>query len=585
MPSALAEHRLHGDTTAAFAGVIGDLLALARGQSLQGHVKELTDLRSRVAAHRIRVLVLGGAKSGKSTLVNALLGGELTPAAPHRSNSVFVELTHSEDERVDIPGGLAELRDLVTVPGRVTEPFLLARVGTPAPVLARGFEFVDTPGDYLDPGAERRIYEYLAGTEVVIFVKSALYPMTAAEANLLAQAKSAAGENFLLVLNRKDEVPAEDWHRLLEDTRTALRRLAGADDEVFLLSARAALLARADDDHEGVRESGLTQLEASLVARASENVIPAFAREVAVRIRYHLDTIGSLVVDRRSDDDDRDRLATLRDRRDVIVRALHTNIDGLVEEIAGLGTDMLRTQADAIPGWAAAFSPNSLSLLNPMRTKAQVQSAAQEIADHLRSRLDTACTTWLAETLVPHVRTRVQDIASELAASVRLSQTPSPHLVVTLPADLVLSSAFATVVSIVAKALAVRTVLLGRAALTPVVATSPVSLLLGVAVDSMINIYRTRRQYRQLRERVAAEMQRALREQAEQYGNDLADTVRTQLHEIETFVTNRFDENDHLLETTFAANTPSTDAEEVAGRLRDLGKRLNEITVAAGALP
>src|SRR5580693_10735315 len=84
--------------------------------------EQIAALRDRLAAVRLRVLVAGEAKRGKSTLVNALLGRPLLPSGVTPLTAVATTVRYGEDPRAEVRFAdgheekhpLAALDDLVT---------------------------------------------------------------------------------------------------------------------------------------------------------------------------------------------------------------------------------------------------------------------------------------------------------------------------------------------------------------------------------------------------------------------------------------------------------------------------------------
>jgi ribosome biogenesis GTPase A len=118
--------------------------------------EQLAALRDRLAAARLRVLVAGEAKRGKSTLINALLGRPVLPSGVTPLTAVATTVRYGEDPRAEVRFGdgheekypLAALGDLVTERGNPRNRLGIAAVTAfvDAPVLAGGVELVDTPG-------------------------------------------------------------------------------------------------------------------------------------------------------------------------------------------------------------------------------------------------------------------------------------------------------------------------------------------------------------------------------------------------------------------------------------------------------
>ena len=102
------------------------------------------------------VLVVGEAKRGKSTLVNALLSREILPVGVTPLTAVATTVTHGADEDVEVrfldgrtdSFPLAALDDLATERGNPANSLAIARITVrlEAAILTQGLEIVDTPG-------------------------------------------------------------------------------------------------------------------------------------------------------------------------------------------------------------------------------------------------------------------------------------------------------------------------------------------------------------------------------------------------------------------------------------------------------
>ena len=160
--------------------------------------EQIAALRDRLAAVRLRVLVAGEAKRGKSTLVNALLGRPLLPSGVTPLTAVATTVRYGEDPRAEVRFAdgheekhpLAALDDLVTERGNPRNRRGIAAVTAfvDAPVLADGVELVDTPGTGsvftwdTDP-----VHQALETTDAAVFVLTADPPVSASERDLLAR--------------------------------------------------------------------------------------------------------------------------------------------------------------------------------------------------------------------------------------------------------------------------------------------------------------------------------------------------------------------------------------------------------------
>lgn len=63
--------------------------------------EQLLALLDRLDAARLRVLVVGEAKRGKSTLINALLGRDVLPSGVTPLTAVATTVRYSDDSRIE----------------------------------------------------------------------------------------------------------------------------------------------------------------------------------------------------------------------------------------------------------------------------------------------------------------------------------------------------------------------------------------------------------------------------------------------------------------------------------------------------
>jgi len=223
-----------------------DLAALGTDRDRE----QLAALRDRLAAARLRVLVAGEAKRGKSTLINALLGRPVLPSGVTPLTAVATTVRYGEDPHAEVRFGdgheekhpLAALDDLVTERGNPRNRRGIAAVTAfvDAPVLAGRVELVDTPGTgsvfQWDTDAAHQALETM---DAAVLVLTADPPVSASERELLAKVGGLSVRTFA-VLNKSDHL---DDAGLAEAAEFTSRVLAGAGHagRVYPMSARAAL--------------------------------------------------------------------------------------------------------------------------------------------------------------------------------------------------------------------------------------------------------------------------------------------------------------------------------------------------------
>ncbi len=217
----------------------------------------LEALRGRLAERRLRVLVAGEAKRGKSTLINALLGRALLPMGVTPLTALATTVRHGREEGTTavFRDGRAEgfplsaLDDLVTERGNPGNRRHLASVTVvaDAPVLARGVELVDTPGTGSVYAHNTAAAEAALGTmDAAVFVLTADPPVSASERELMARVAELSVTMFV-VLNKSDYLAGYDTGRgselaeALAFTKRITSEATGRPVRVYPLSARAAL--------------------------------------------------------------------------------------------------------------------------------------------------------------------------------------------------------------------------------------------------------------------------------------------------------------------------------------------------------
>lgn len=238
------------NTGSALAGALSELAALGTARDRE----QIAALRDRLDEARLRVLVAGEAKRGKSTLINALLGRAVLPAGVTPLTAVATTVRYGNDPhvRVRFADGHEEKQPMSALPDLVTErgnPGNRRRIATvtvylDAPLLAGSVELVDTPGTgsvfEWDTAAAHQALESM---DAAVFVLTADPPVSAAERDLYAKVSGMSVVTFA-VLNKADHLDQAALAEAAEFTSRVLAEASQGPDApgtVYPLSARAAL--------------------------------------------------------------------------------------------------------------------------------------------------------------------------------------------------------------------------------------------------------------------------------------------------------------------------------------------------------
>ncbi len=249
-------HTRHGDD--ALTAALSAVAAWGKARDRE----QLTAVRDRIAARRLRVLVAGEAKRGTSTLVNALLDRAVLPAGVTPLTAVPTAVRYGDDPRTEVTfadgheerHSLAALEDLVSERGNPGNRRGLRRVivYVDAPVLTGGVELVDTPGTgSVFTWDTQAAYDALETTDAAIFVLTADPPISASERDLLHRVAALSVTTFV-ILNKVDRLDRAELVEASEFTRRVTAEASGDPDgtaltgTVYPMSARAALAPAGD---------------------------------------------------------------------------------------------------------------------------------------------------------------------------------------------------------------------------------------------------------------------------------------------------------------------------------------------------
>lgn len=228
--------------------------------------EQLAALQERLDAARLRVLVAGEAKRGKSTLINALLGRDVLPSGVTPLTAVATTVRFGSEPRAEVLflDGHEEKHPLTVLPDLVTErgnPRNRRRIADVTvyldePLLAAGVELVDTPGTgSVFEWDTETAHQALQSMDAAVLVLTATPPVSASERDLLTRVAGLSMTTFA-VLNKADHLDEPGLAEAAEFTRLVLRE-SGHAGKVYPMSARAAL---------GGYDSGFAAFEADFAA-------------------------------------------------------------------------------------------------------------------------------------------------------------------------------------------------------------------------------------------------------------------------------------------------------------------------------
>ncbi|MFD4295049.1 dynamin family protein [Rhodococcus sp. NPDC058532] len=281
--------------TTHLVGRLDEVAAIARAANRADLTARLAGARSRLVDPRMRVVVVGTLKQGKSQLVNALLnlnvcsvGDDETTAVAtvvQNAQTPSAELVLAEPglDPVRVPVPLDELAALTpSTPLAAGREVLRVEVNVPSPLLADGLVLVDTPGvgGHGNPHAASTL-GLLTAADAVLVLSDASQEFTEPELAFLRQVRALCPAVACLI-SKTDLYP--HWRAIVDADRGHLERAGLAVPLIPVSSVLRshALRLRDDDLH---TESGFAALYDFLREQVRTRTEAATRRAVALDVR------------------------------------------------------------------------------------------------------------------------------------------------------------------------------------------------------------------------------------------------------------------------------------------------------------
>lgn len=289
---------------------IGELLAtmsdVAREAGRNDLVSRLDGARTRITDPRLRIVVVGQLKQGKSSFVNALLNLDVCSVGDDETTAVPTVISHapqpsahlivdgpSTDNRIPVP--LEAIADITPdSPLAGGREVLRLEIEAPGPLLADGLVLVDTPGvgGHGHPYAAATL-GMVAAADAVLVVSDASQEFTAPEMSFLQQVAGLCPTLACLV-TKTDLYP--HWRAIVDADRSHLQT-AGLDIPLLPVSSVLRTHALRLGDENLNAEAGFLELYRYLRERVVATARQATRSTVATDLRVvseHLAlTLGS----------------------------------------------------------------------------------------------------------------------------------------------------------------------------------------------------------------------------------------------------------------------------------------------------
>lgn len=309
--------------------------------------RDLARLRTALAARTVGVGVFGLVNRGKSTLVNALVGAEVsaTRVVPETALPVEVRFAPEVGARLHLADGsvreatpeVARVCSSRRAPPADRRHVIMVEQRVPAPVLRQGLRLIDTPGldeAEADQLYTRRTLQHLERVDAGIVVLQAPPTVGATEMRFLKDLLRRCGAKVVVVCNLYPEYFRDDAQRdaVTGYVRERLGQAGGGDLHLVPVCALDAWRARVEGDEDAFEASGAGRLLSVVEAIATTQARPGTVDESAAELRRIAD----------------EALRWLRARREVLEGGRPETPPGDAADEVGLLTDSVRQAVVAI---------------------------------------------------------------------------------------------------------------------------------------------------------------------------------------------------------------------------------------------
>lgn len=409
--------------------LLGSLRTLAGLAQKAGAASLSTRLESdripRLEEERAVLVVLGEFNHGKTTFVNALLGGTVLPTGITPTTAVIHEVKHGEHPRAAVirrdpdqadaarDRQQAGVRDEIAfarlneyVAGTEVDPSQILRLELeyPAEILRERVTLVDTPGvNDLNLQRAEITYGYVPRADAVVFLLDAGQALKESERRFLRERLLGAGrDRIVFAINKADLLNDSQKAEVISFVEKHLESLVPGAPVMFLSATRAL-----GGDAEGSGLNALLGKLSSLLGSDRLRMLTDYAADEGLRVS---ELLGRGVAVRRraltmTSDELRTRIAAIEadvERSRHAVAARKARID---EEIGAVKAIAQRDLETFTEEFATAI-----------RTEVE-KSSAEDIRKYLPGFIEETWRKWL-ETEARTLGDRLEKLAEEIVAIV-----------------------------------------------------------------------------------------------------------------------------------------------------------------------
>lgn len=433
--------------------------------------KKILDIAGAKTGEEFIVLIIGAFSSGKSSMINALIGEELLPTGFLPETAVLGELHYGKKRITLYPkkgmweGGDEpfDLREVTTeeiskyvslstedainsmeknIDGdesqsRINAKFEKMVIRWPLDILKDGVVLVDSPGINDPYSNDYIVNDYLPKADAIVYVMDSQKAYTATDKNQLETINALGRKNILTAYTFYDIVEKQTRRnpeklRTLRKTLTnhMLKHTGLGEVSIHFLDSMGGLDAKLDNDREGLRRSGFEGFEEYLGQYLVEgkgtdqvkNMVSIITIQAdammkdAQRFNHAANQDKDEIQERI--DEANGRLQVARNNSFQTGRTYRNNLENYLPEIEKMIRKFLSEQlpnlVDLEDFRPETSLPKGISKLNPMEGRRKAKALQDECQQELLRRMNLEYKKWTVNTLGNYLKDAVRESTEKI---------------------------------------------------------------------------------------------------------------------------------------------------------------------------
>ncbi len=463
-------------------GQLDKLLEIAQSTGTQEDViKNILQMKEKSRSENFKVLIMGEFSSGKSTMINALIGEPILPERSQTATAIITEIKYGTEKKAIIypikgkwSGGdepfevsVTELRNYLLInhnigndEGRdtnimegnvIASPFERAEVFLPLDILKDGVEVIDSPG-LNDPASHGDITRnYLPNVHAIIFCINGLKPYSESEKDTLEKLNSMHYETPVFLITRFDNVceDNEDENEIDAYKKTVIAdikrhsaltepkysEMLGANG-IFFVSSRDAKRSKHSNpwNAELYEKSGYKEFERYL----SDYLVKCKGDELSRLIVEGIRTVGNDAIRSLNEqynaadlsleefeskiNEVKGKMESAKNQAVLFVRSFENELDKALTELKVVCKKLPKDAYEKVDKWRSTYKCSvKKEILHPKRT---AEAIGKEFDVHMKNQYESFAFEWIENVLKAEVTDKMKKIGEKLKSrAVDLDET------------------------------------------------------------------------------------------------------------------------------------------------------------------